>query len=196
MAALCVGLVGIAANYGTLLLCLFLTGLGVGAFHPQGALLAKEAGRGRGLAMAAFTVGGNIGFGVAPLLGAFYLRVCGLERLYWASLPGLVFAVFMAYAFARRLPGGLTPVRESGSRGVTQHRPLALLTATVAIRAAVQVGMTTFLPFYMIERGIGAGHVGARGVVVSAFLLSNAFAGPVGGHLCDRHGRRRVMLWT
>src|SRR5205807_9808909 len=75
-------------------------------------------------------------------------------------------------------------------------RPPGLLTATVAIRAAVQVGMTTFLPSYMIGRGIGAGDVGARGVVVSAFLLSNAFAGPIGGHLCDRHGRKRVMLWT
>jgi FSR family fosmidomycin resistance protein-like MFS transporter len=197
MAALCLGLVGIAPNYGTLLVCLFLTGLGIGAFHPQGALLAKQAARGRGFAMASFTVGGNVGFGLAPLLGALYLRFLGMERLYWAAIPGLLFAAFMGRAFAARLPR-----REAAAAprqapvGTTQHWPLALLTATVAMRAALQVGMVTFLPFYMIERGIGRGHEEAKGFVVSAFLLANAFAGPIGGHLCDRLGRKRVMFWT
>ena len=44
---------------------LFLAGAGIGAYHPQGAALARQAGRGSGLAMSAFTVGGNIGFGLA-----------------------------------------------------------------------------------------------------------------------------------
>ena len=57
--------------------------------------------------------------------------------------------------------------------------------------------MTTFLPFYLLTRGLAGldGHA-AKGMAVSAFLLANALGGPLGGHLCDRLGRRPVMIWS
>ena len=57
--------------------------------------------------------------------------------------------------------------------------------------------MTTFLPFYLIAHGLpGVGAATARGLAVSVFLLANGFAAPLGGHLSDRIGHRRVMLWS
>ena len=77
------------------------------------------------------------------------------------------------------------------------RRSLAFLTATVAVRATVQVGITTFLPFYLHTHALpGIGPAAARGMAVSAFLLANGLAGPLGGHLSDRLGRKRVMLWS
>ena len=79
VAAVCCASIGLAHSYWTLALCLFVTGLGIGAFHPQAAALARAAGRGRGLAMSVFTVGGNVGYGLAPLLATLYLAIFGLR---------------------------------------------------------------------------------------------------------------------
>lgn len=195
VAALFIGCIGQARDYWQLGLLLFLAGLGVGAYHPQGASLARLAGRGSGLAMSAFTVGGNIGFGCAPLLGMLYAGWFGLDRFYWVVVPALLFAAVMLPAFysGEGMHAAVRKRTASAHAGPSNPRALAALTATVVVRSAVQVGMTTFLPFLVEARFPET----VRGAVVSgslsAFLLASAVAGPVGGHLADRFGHRRVM---
>jgi len=189
-----------ATGFWTLAGLLFCGGIGIGAFHPQGAMLARRAGHGSGLAMSAFTVGGNLGFGLAPLLGGLYYFYLGPERFHWAATPAILFGVAMLTLYYRRgFFGG--PVRQVAARheevnGQIGGQPwaLALLTGTVVVRSAVQQGLVTFLPFLVVERMGLAGSGTARAVAVSTFLLASAFAGPLGGHLADRIGRRRLML--
>lgn len=206
LAAIIIGFVGHAQDYGQLAALLFLSGIGIGAFHPQGAMLAWQAGRGSGLAMSAFTVGGNIGFGLAPVLGGLYAHWFGLERFYLAALPAALFAAVMLPAFygGGRVSGvgrwhdplliAPSPVHPLPSS--VSYRALAALTATVVVRSGVQIGMATFLAFLVEERFPPAQHDAVRGLAVSAFLLAGAFAGPVGGILSDRFGQKPVMAWT
>jgi FSR family fosmidomycin resistance protein-like MFS transporter len=191
VAALFVGLVGFAPNYPALAGLLFLAGLGIGAYHPQGASLARQAARGRGLAMSAFTVGGNLGFGLAPLLGALYFRWFGLESFYLAALPGLTAAVLLAVLFHGRA-AGRAPVAASSERPA-DYRGLGLLTGTVVVRSAVQVAFGTYLAFLLAQR-MPDGGTTAFGLGVAIFLLATAVSGPIGGYLCDRFGRRAVMF--
>jgi FSR family fosmidomycin resistance protein-like MFS transporter len=66
----------------------------------------------------------------------------------------------------------------------------------VVVRSAVQIGITTFLPF-LVQAQFPAGQRDAmKAVGVSAFLLASAVSGPVGGHLSDRFGRKTVMVWS
>ncbi len=198
LAALFIGCIGLASAYWQLALLLFLAGIGIGAFHPQGATLARLAGRGSSLAMSAFTVGGNVGFGLAPMLGVLYSRWFGLEHLYFAALPAAVFAVVMAASFYAGPGMHVTVTRSARSLSSAPGNPVALaaLTATVVVRSAVQIGITTFLPFLVEERFPKSEHEFWRSFGVSAFLLASAFAGPLGGHLADRFGRRRLMAWS
>jgi FSR family fosmidomycin resistance protein-like MFS transporter len=198
VAALFIGFVGHARSYWQLSALLFLAGIGIGAFHPQGATLARQAGRGSSLAMSAFTVGGNIGFGLAPLLGGLYVFWFGLNHLYFAAAPAAVFAGIMGVAFYSG-PGFRPVARKGGPAAVAgKGNPVALaaLTATVVVRSAVQIGMTTFLPFLVEARFPPAQHAAMKSGAVSAFLLASAFAGPLGGHLSDRIGRKRLMVWS
>jgi FSR family fosmidomycin resistance protein-like MFS transporter len=198
MAALVIGFVGYAANYWQLAFLLFAAGIGIGAYHPQGATLARLAGRGSSLAMSAFTVGGNVGFGLAPILGGLYVEWFGLRQLYFAALPALIFAVVMGFAFysGPGLPAAVRKGAPKPASGRSQPIALAALTATVVVRSVVQIGMTTFLPFLIQKRFPAEMHQSLASVSVSAFLLASAFAGPLGGHLADRFGRRRLMTWT
>jgi FSR family fosmidomycin resistance protein-like MFS transporter len=198
-AALVIGFVGHAGSYAQLAALLFLAGIGIGAFHPQGATLARQAGRGSGLAMSAFTVGGNIGFGLAPLLGGLYVAWFGLERLYLAAGPAVLFSVVMFLSFRRAPPVPPLVLPEPPERkkpGAAGGHPAALaaLTGTVVVRSAVQIGMATFLPFLVEQRFPTAQQEAMKATAVSAFLLASAASGPLGGLLSDRYGRRRLMM--
>jgi FSR family fosmidomycin resistance protein-like MFS transporter len=198
LAAVFIGCVGLASTYWQLALLLFLAGIGIGAYHPQGATMARLAGRGSSLAMSAFTVGGNIGFGLAPMLGVVYSRWFGIEHLYFAALPAAVFATIMAISFYAGTGMQVTVSRSALTVSEAAGNPTALaaLTATVVVRSAVQTGITTFLPFLVEQRFPKSEHEFWRSFGVSAFLLASAFAGPLGGHLADRFGRRRLMGWS
>jgi len=201
VAAVFVGLISFAPSYAALAACMFLAGIGIGAYHPQGASLASAASRGRGLAMSAFTVGGNIGFGVAPLLGAIYYKFFGLERFYLAAVPGLAFALWMLLMLRRPENRLLDRHPSQDSNGNRNGDPvaLALLTGTVAVRAGVQIATSTFIAFLLRERMTDPGAPGldetdAAGIALAIYLLATAVSGPIGGHLADRFGRRAVML--
>jgi FSR family fosmidomycin resistance protein-like MFS transporter len=199
IAAVFIGLVSFVPGYGALATCMLLAGIGVGAYHPQGASMASRAARGRGLAMSAFTVGGNIGFGVAPLLGALYFKLFGLEHFYLASLPGLAFAAWMWWVFQR---AGIGTMHDTGKDTSTQRSGdavgLALLTGTVAVRAGVQIATSTFMAFLLQTRLSDTAFepTDAAGIAIAIYLLATAVSGPIGGHLADRFGRRAVMIFS
>ncbi len=189
--------IGFATDFASLAVTRFPTGMGVGAFHPQAASLARQAGRGGGLAMSAFTVGGNVGFGLAPLLGALYLNTLGLEQFHLAARPGLLFAGVLLFSYRIQPRETEAGVGTSGCEtGTAVPLALGFLTATVIVRSAVQIGMTTFLPFLADRWLPGMDPAVARGVVVSSFLLASALSGPLGGYLSDRLGRKPVMYWS
>jgi FSR family fosmidomycin resistance protein-like MFS transporter len=201
VAAVFIGLISFSPSYAFLAACLFGAGIGIGAYHPQGASLASQAARGRGLAMSAFTVGGNIGFGVAPVLGALYFRNFGLDRFYWASVPGILFAVWML-AVLRQTGNGYLGGSGASSRarhGRWDPVALGLLTGTVAVRAGVQIATSAFMAFLLQSRWSNAAAFGMNsteiaGASLSIYLLATAISGPIGGHLSDLFGRRTIMF--
>jgi len=195
VAALFCGLVGFAPSFIMLLAVLLLAGIGIGSFHPQGARMANEAGKGSGLAMSVFTVGGNIGFGLAPLMGAFYFGLFGFEHWYLTSLPGLLLAAWLGFAFRRSGCITAQPEGAEGAPGNGRPGALALLTTAALIRSLLPIGMAAYLPFYVQEHGLpGLSDNAAKALVVSGLLIASALAGPVGGHLSDRFGWKRIMI--
>ena len=85
------GLVGLAGSYWPLLVMVALGGLGSALFHPAGSVVASAArSRRRGAAMSIFSVGGNAGAALSPLLMAAVLG--------WHGLPGTLATIPLAFA--------------------------------------------------------------------------------------------------
>src|SRR5439155_4035301 len=83
--------IGPAPNYATLLLLVFISGLGVASYHPEGyktAYLATGEKKATGISL--FSVGGNIGYGMGPLVVASCLAVFGQRGMLLLWLPGLL----------------------------------------------------------------------------------------------------------
>ena len=198
------GLVGLAGGYWPLLVMVALGGLGSALFHPAGSVVASAArSRRRGAAMSIFSVGGNAGAALSPLLMAAMLG--------WYGLPGTLATIPLACGAGLILlllsrHGAVS----AATRGPTIHRPrkrpaggsasagprtavlaLGLIVLFAMSRAWYQVSLTTYLPLWV------AGHGGARvGIAQVLFVLAGSLPGGavLGGVLSDRVGRWQVVL--
>src|SRR5947209_4946710 len=75
-----IGLAGIVPSYGLVFAAVLLSGVGVAAFHPEGSRVANYvSGARRASGMSLFSVGGNVGFALGPVLLTPALLAFGLH---------------------------------------------------------------------------------------------------------------------
>jgi len=185
----------VAPAYPLVILAVLVSGLGVAAYHPEGSKFASYvSGRRRASGMSLFSVGGNVGFALGPLLASFLIITLdlGLDGGVFLAVPGLaaaaVLASFTGYLGAFAPEGGPAAERDLEP---TRPRGLALLLLVVGLRSVAHMGLFTFVPLYEISRGNGAGY-GTR--LLALFLLAGALGTLLGGPLADRFGRRTVLI--
>src|SRR6476659_6008222 len=83
-----VGLAGLAPSYGLTFAAVVLSGLGVAAFHPEGSRFANYvSGARRASGMSLFSVGGNVGFALGPVLVTPLLLAFGLHGTMFLIIP-------------------------------------------------------------------------------------------------------------
>src|SRR3954469_18629875 len=119
LAAIGIGLAGVAPSFGLTAAAVGIGGLGVAAFHPEGARYANYAsGSRRGTGMSLFSVGGNTGFALAPVLITPAVLVFGLSgTLLVAILPAVAAVVLMLELphLRERSAGAVAAKREQGN---------------------------------------------------------------------------------
>jgi FSR family fosmidomycin resistance protein-like MFS transporter len=193
VAAVGVGGAAVSPAYPPTLALMLVGGLGVAAFHPEGAKHAAYAsGRKRASGMSYFNVGGNAGYA----LGAF---VTG-QLVVWLGLAGALVAmapVFLAsLALAREVPV-IRGLREGGGHaiggGVERRRGMTTLSAVIALRSVSWFTLLAFVPLWMVSLG----HSSAAGDrLLFLMLLAGAFGTLLIGPVADRIGLRRTLTLT
>lgn len=190
-----VALAAVAPSYPLLLVAVFAGGIGVAAFHPEGSKFASYvSGERRASGMAVFSVGGNVGFGLGPLLGSSLVVALGLQGGLLLAVPGLVVASLLL-AEARYL-GGFVPEGARAGPGLSaEDRPgaFATLQGVVALRSIAHYGLFTFVPLWEVSKGASEA---ASTRLLSLFLLAGAIGTLIGGPLADRFGRKAVIVVT
>lgn len=184
---------GIAPGFITLLFLVVLGGVGIAAFHPQGAAVTAEVGvQRRGYQMAVFITGGMVGYSLGPIYITSVITLAGLNNSYWAALPGVLMSAYL-------LKYGPSPQEvEKKVRGthlrerLKEHRRLLLIHySLVVVRSINHIVFVAFMPLYLTQRGHSAMEA-ALGLTL--FLLAGAFSGLWGGILADRFGGKRVLI--
>jgi len=187
-----IGLAADAPSYWLVLLLVLLSGLGSAAYHPEGSKFAGfVSGRKRASGMSWFSIGGNLGFGLGPLVTTAVVVAFGLRGGWILALPGL--AVATALLLGASYLRSFTP-----DQGVTRAASgrdnlfaMKLLLSVIALRSVAWFGLITFVPLWEVSLG----HSKSHGNHLLALML---FAGGVGtlllGPLADRFGTRTVLL--
>jgi FSR family fosmidomycin resistance protein-like MFS transporter len=190
-----VALAGLAPSYALTFAAVVLSGLGVAAFHPEGSRFANYvSGARRASGMSLFSVGGNVGFALGPVLVTPLLLAFGLHGTVFVVIPtGLMSLVLLS-----QLPY-LTRFRSdvvSGEVREGEHEeawgPFAILAGVIALRSFVYFGMVTFIPLYYVNVLHASKALG--NAALTAMLLGGAAGTLLGGSLADRFGRRAVLV--
>ncbi|WP_030432463.1 MFS transporter [Allokutzneria albata] len=177
-----IALSGLAQSYSWTVFFVALSGIGVAAYHPESARLARIASRGSHTAMGWFSLGGNVGFALAPLL------VAALGLSPFLVLPALVGSVLCLPVL--RLRGSAGRVAPSG---LDDPASFVRLSVAVVCRSITFIGLSTFIALYAQQRGFG-GFGGA--VALFVLYLGGAVGTVLGGRLANRWGRVAVVRWS
>lgn len=201
-ASLALGGIGVAAtgwmdSYGLVLVAVVACTLGTAAFHPEGAHAAHHlGGRHRARAMAIYSVGGNIGYGLGPLYGAFLVSLGdGMRGTAWAAVIPVLFALVLV----RMLPRWQQFEQKASAARTenpaqTNWRGMALITLVVILRSIIHLGVAAFVPFFWTDT---LGNDPATAKYVQLIYLMSGVAGTLlGAPLADRWGTKRMLMLT
>ena len=196
LAALGVGGAAIAPAYAAVLALVFVGGLGVAAFHPEGAKFAAYAsGRKRASGMSYFNIGGNTGYALGAFVTAQLVVALGLVGGLVAMAP--VFVAALALARAVAYLSSLKPARDGAAvvvdDGEDDRRAMTLLSAVIALRSVAWFTLLAFVPLWLVSLGHSKA-AGAR--LLFLMLLAGALGTLVLGPVADRVGLRRTLTVT
>lgn len=199
LSGLGMAITGFAPSYASLLAIVIIAGLGIAAFHPQGAKMIHltSHANNRGQSMAVFSLGGNLGQACGSVFMMVLLTLPGsVNNTIYFCLPSFLLAVMLW----RNLPALSPKTAELALSPVKKKRPdypipwaiVSLLLAYIFFRSSIAAGLTTYIPLYFGDY-LGGSHAYAS-YLVSGYLLSGVVGTYVGGVLGDRFGRKTIIL--
>ena len=193
LAGVGMSLVGVAPSYPVILLCVVVSGVGVAAFHPEAARFANYvSGSRRARGMSFFSVGGNMGFAIGPVLATPLVLIFGLPGTLFLALPAAVMAAGLFYEIPRMLSFKPEEVEREEPVTAPEHwGPFARMVGVVVVRSFVYFGLVAFVASYY-ERVLGVSPA-LGNAALTVMLASGAVGTLVMGPLADRFGRRTIV---
>lgn len=194
-AGLGIGAISLSDSFWITAAVASVSGAGVAAFHPAGASRAREISRDDDVVMSWFSLGGNIGFAVSPLIVAATVGVLGLQSAPLLVIPALTGIVAVGLVGRFHTPGSVTTTR-AGDAEVRRDDWASFLRMSVAIvcRSVVFVGIGSFIVLFMsVYRDVGEALAGAS---LFVFYIGGAFGTAIGGHLARRWPRTTIIRWA
>ncbi|HEY7630865.1 MAG TPA: MFS transporter [Thermoleophilaceae bacterium] len=190
-----IALVGPAHTYALTFLAVVVSGIGVAAYHPEASRFANYvSGAKRASGMSLFSLGGNIGFALGPVLITPLVLGFGLEGTLWMAIPGVVVAVVVLGNLPHLVgfrPRDATDPKNIGSPD-DDWPAFTRLAGVIAFRTFVYFGLLTFVPLYYT--GALDASKAAANTALTVMLIGGAFGTLCGGPLADRFGRRAVLF--
>ena len=185
-AGLGIAATGLAPGYPLVLLAFAVSGLGVAAYHPEAARLARAASRGQ-VGMSMFSLGGIVGFALGPVAVTAVVGTAGLVGTPLLAVPAVVGALAIAPLVRSRAAAG-TRARRTGE---ANWPAFARLTVAIVGRSIAFFALSTYLALYVTQRLRGGTVAGEAALAV--LFVAGAVGTVAGGRLADRFGRLRVI---
>ncbi|WP_326686473.1 MULTISPECIES: MFS transporter [unclassified Streptomyces] len=190
-----VALAGVGGSYALTLALAAVSGIGVAAYHPEAARVARRAAGGSHTAMSWFSLGGNLGFAAAPLLVSGVVATGGLRASPLLLVPALAGAALCVAALRGvRAPAAATAAGTGRTVGRDDWASFGKLSGAIVCRSVVFVGLSAFIALYVRQR-TGGGEVSGT-VALFVLYLGGAVGTVAGGMFAARWGRVPVVQWS
>ena len=192
----CLSLIGFfPSHYWLMFLVALISGIGVAAYHPEGARMANRlAGEKKAGSMSIFSVGGTVGMASGPLIvtpAMIYIGLRGSAVL--AILPILMcVTLLLLNPVMRRLIE--TKEKEQVDINVefkNEWGKFLWLSIAIISRSIINQCLNTFLPLYWLN--VLHQSKAASGMIVSYTIFMGAIVNLLGGHIADRFGMNKII---
>ena len=197
MAGCGVSMLGFLDSYWAMFVAVAFTGIGSALFHPDGGRMANSvSGAQKGKGISLFSVGGNMGGALGPMLAVFGITMAGsLKGTAILAVPAFAMAFFMLSQnrrFGEFAAEGNRATQAAIAAGQKDDwRSFFKLTGVVFLRSTIGVGMSTFIP--MVWLNVLMQSEARSGSVTTILSLSGAVATLIGGRLADRFGFNKTI---
>ena len=197
LCGLCITLLGFTDNYWFIFLCSMFCGFGSSIYHPEAArAVNKISGKLKGQALGSFSVGGNAGFAVGPIVAGFCAYAFHIYGLIIFGIINLIFAALL-YHF---MPKILKQIKNADLEEIKTHKSeekrndwksFSKLTIVIFVRSIGFTICNTFIPIYWIHVLNASPSQGSLALSILFFL--GAVITFIGGIMADRFGFIRIM---
>jgi len=188
-----ISILGIAPNYWSIALLLFLTGISVAAFHaPAPAMVGRISGNRVGKGMSWFMAAGELGRTAGPLLAVWAVSLWGLDGIFRLAALGWGTSLVLLWRL-KEIPGRTT--KATGFEAVvpklkTLYLPLGIV---AFLRNFLAVSITTYLPTFLKSEGASLVLAGAA---LSILEIAGVGGALLSGSLSDRLGRKPILIFA
>ncbi len=191
ISATTMSMLGMAPNYLTLVVVLFIAGLSIASFHAiSPSMVARSSGVQVGKGMSLFMAAGELGRTVGPLFAAWALLTFTLGKMIPVAIPGWIASLIIYFRYK-----GI-PVHVAKQTGFGEVLPLARrlfvpLVALIFFRSFMITGMGVFLPTLLQSEGAS---IWKADLTLAIYQLAGVAGAFLGGTISDRLGRKPVLF--
>ena len=202
MSGVFMGLSGLFENYWVIFAMITISGIGSAIFHPEATRMVNlVSGDKRGTALSIFSVGGNGGFALGPVVAVAVITAFGIKGI---TVFGFV-AIIISVVLMRLVPDmkkeiGLaeetrkTAISVSASKEVKHENDwnaFAHLTLLIVCSSVVLCGVRSFIPLYWVDvLGLSAA---AAGSALTLLFSWGVVMTLIGGLMADRFGYLKIV---
>lgn len=202
LSGVAMGLAGLLENYWAIFALITVSGIGNAIFHPEAArMIHKLSGAKRGTALSIFSVGGNGGFAVGPMIAVAAITAFGMK----GTVVFCVLAVIMAIMLMLIVPKMKADMAQSSVAEVAADRTVtepdnklkndwpsfARLTLLIVFSSITFCGLRSFIPLHLVSAtGISTA---AAGSALSLLFTFGVVTTLIGGILADKIGYLKVV---
>lgn len=192
---LSISAIGFVSSYESIILCSLIAGFGSALFHPEAARWVNAlSGQKKGKIMGYFSVGGQAGFAIGPIL-ASTAYIWGPQSLILFSIMGALLVTFYLLAKPYKLVAARQEQAKQTQTVVAQNdwRSFNILFIVIAARSIIFSVLNTFIPIYWITQ-LGQ-NTASGNFALSAFFICGVIVTLIGGTLADRIGFVKVIRY-
>ena len=189
--------IGFIGSYWGIFAMIMLAGFGSALFHPEGGRMANcVAGEKKGRAISNFSVGGNIGYSIGPLIATAAVTAVGLHGTAFTLIPTAIMVTILVLN-QKRLKEISDNAKKETNKKATEFSQkdnwpaFIKLCLSIFTRSIVSSGIQTFVPLYWVAVLMQSQKAGS--LMVSIISLSSAVTAFLGGRIADRFGYRKVI---
>ncbi len=196
------GLAGLFENYWAIFAVVTVSGIGSAIFHPEAArMIHKLSGTKRGTALSIFSVGGNGGFAVGPIIAVAAITAFGMKGIVIFCLLALIMAMVllmivpkMKADIAKTLLSDVSAAGKAAEQksNLQNNWPsFARLTLLIVFSSIVICGLRSFIPLYLVN--VTGLSTAAAGSALTLLFMFGVVTTLIGGLLADKIGYLKVV---